>query len=235
MTAGEFSSLGESHRARGPARGPLRAPPRLQLTACPRSCVTARLCAAASLSALHGYRGRRDRVPLREGQRRRALVHHDARRAACVPRPRRRLANGAQCNQARRAGSQLPRRVPARTGASAAARSWRVETRAHAARVCLGAVRVPAGRACHCTLLTATCVCALLFCLRGLTRVRSLRTCARARRAQTSNDEAVSFYKKLGFEVRETVKGYYKRLDPPDAYLIARPITHTPKPEDCRA
>ena len=52
---------------------------------------------------------------------------------------------------------------------------------------------------------------------------------------QTSNDEAVSFYKKLGFEVRETVKGYYKRLDPPDAYLIARPITHTPKPEDCRA
>lgn len=235
MTAGEFSSLGESHRARGPARGPLRAPPRLPLTACPRSCVTARLCAAASLSALHGYRGRRDRVPLREGQRRRALVHHDARRAACVPRPRRRLANGAQCNQARRAGSQLPRRVPARTGASAAARSWRVERRAHAARVCLGAVRVPAGRACPCTLLTATCVCALLFCLRGLTRVRSVCTCARARRAQTSNDEAVSFYQKLGFEVRETVKGYYKRLDPPDAYLIARPITHTPKPEDCRA
>ena len=116
---------------------------------------------------------------------------------------------------------QLPRRVPARTGASAAARSWRVETRAHA-RVC------PMQRACQwaampCTLLTATCVCALLFFCAS---APGCDLFARApRRAQTSNDEAVSFYKKPA-SVREAVKGYYKRLDPPDAYLIARRSAH---------
>lgn len=105
---------------------------------------------------------------------------------------------------------------------------------------------------------------------------------------QTSNEDAVRFYKRLGFEVRcssayrgcklparplwspssrpswtffrsygcatqaaplcapaadpppysqvrECVRNYYRRIEPPDAYLIARPIVRQPKPEDCRA
>jgi len=36
------------------------------------------------------------------------------------------------------------------------------------------------------------------------------------------NDEAIAFYKKFGFEVQETIPGYYKKLDPPDAVLLVK-------------
>ncbi|PSC69043.1 N-alpha-acetyltransferase 50 [Micractinium conductrix] len=39
---------------------------------------------------------------------------------------------------------------------------------------------------------------------------------------QTSNDEAIRFYSRFGFEVAETIQGYYKRLDPPDAVLLRK-------------
>ena len=40
--------------------------------------------------------------------------------------------------------------------------------------------------------------------------------------AQTNNDEAIRFYSRFGFEVGETVPGYYKRLDPPDAVVLRK-------------
>ena len=43
---------------------------------------------------------------------------------------------------------------------------------------------------------------------------------------QTSNEEAIRFYKKFGFTVTETMHGYYQknRLQPPDAYVLAKKL-----------
>eukprot|EP00906_Rhabdomonas_costata_P009010 RCo012770 len=39
---------------------------------------------------------------------------------------------------------------------------------------------------------------------------------------QTSNDEALAFYKSFGFEVICEVKDYYKRIEPPHAFLLRK-------------
>lgn len=41
---------------------------------------------------------------------------------------------------------------------------------------------------------------------------------------QTSNDDAMRFYEKFGFEKGELVEGYYKRLDPPDCYVLRKKL-----------
>jgi ribosomal protein S18 acetylase RimI-like enzyme len=41
---------------------------------------------------------------------------------------------------------------------------------------------------------------------------------------QTSNDEALSFYKKQGFTQGELIKDYYKRIEPPDCYIVSKTI-----------
>jgi len=41
---------------------------------------------------------------------------------------------------------------------------------------------------------------------------------------QTSNDAARKFYESFGFKIQETIKGYYKRIDPPDCYVLTCPI-----------
>lgn len=41
---------------------------------------------------------------------------------------------------------------------------------------------------------------------------------------QTSNDEAIAFYLRLGFERGEVLRGYYRRLDPPDAVVLRRRV-----------
>lgn len=38
----------------------------------------------------------------------------------------------------------------------------------------------------------------------------------------TSNEEAIRFYTQFDFEVGDTISGYYKRLDPPDAVVLRR-------------
>lgn len=38
----------------------------------------------------------------------------------------------------------------------------------------------------------------------------------------TSNTPALSFYKNLGFEIKTQVNGYYKKVDPPDAYIVEK-------------
>jgi len=41
---------------------------------------------------------------------------------------------------------------------------------------------------------------------------------------QTSNEEAIRFYQRAGFELAETLPGYYRknRLRPPDAYILRK-------------
>ncbi|PRW56198.1 N-alpha-acetyltransferase 50 [Chlorella sorokiniana] len=39
---------------------------------------------------------------------------------------------------------------------------------------------------------------------------------------QVNNESAIKFYSRFGFEIAETIAGYYKRLDPPDAVLLRR-------------
>ena len=39
---------------------------------------------------------------------------------------------------------------------------------------------------------------------------------------QTNNETAISFYSQFGFETRELLKGYYKRIEPPDGYILSK-------------
>ncbi len=41
---------------------------------------------------------------------------------------------------------------------------------------------------------------------------------------QVGNEDVLRFYKRAGFEVKETVAGFYKRLTPPDALLLTKAL-----------
>lgn len=41
---------------------------------------------------------------------------------------------------------------------------------------------------------------------------------------QTSNASALNFYKSFGFEITQEIKGYYKKIEPPDCYVLRRPL-----------
>jgi len=41
---------------------------------------------------------------------------------------------------------------------------------------------------------------------------------------QISNEGAIAFYRKFGFEIVETKTQYYKRIDPPDAYVLQKTL-----------
>lgn len=41
---------------------------------------------------------------------------------------------------------------------------------------------------------------------------------------QTSNADALAFYKKFRFENRGVIRNYYKRIEPPDCYVLALPL-----------
>mmetsp|Transcript_41574 Transcript_41574/g.105325 ORF Transcript_41574/g.105325 Transcript_41574/m.105325 type:complete len:242 (-) Transcript_41574:219-944(-) len=43
---------------------------------------------------------------------------------------------------------------------------------------------------------------------------------------QTSNEEALSFYSKHGFTIVDTIRNYYRRLQPPDCHVLARRLPH---------
>ncbi|MCO5591714.1 hypothetical protein L7F22_045705 [Adiantum nelumboides] len=39
---------------------------------------------------------------------------------------------------------------------------------------------------------------------------------------QVNNEEALQFYKKYGFEIRDLIRNYYRRIEPPDCYLLSK-------------
>ncbi|KAH9418327.1 N-alpha-acetyltransferase 50-like [Dermatophagoides pteronyssinus] len=39
---------------------------------------------------------------------------------------------------------------------------------------------------------------------------------------QINNEDAIEFYQKFGFEIIETRKNYYKRIEPPDAHVLSK-------------
>jgi len=41
---------------------------------------------------------------------------------------------------------------------------------------------------------------------------------------QTSNADAINFYSKFGFVTREIIKNYYKRIEPPDCYILSKTL-----------
>ncbi|PAA53245.1 hypothetical protein BOX15_Mlig018463g1, partial [Macrostomum lignano] len=44
---------------------------------------------------------------------------------------------------------------------------------------------------------------------------------------QTSNEGALAFYKKFGFEIVDTAYNYYKRIVPPDAYVLQKNLVRS--------
>ncbi|GLJ18100.1 hypothetical protein SUGI_0319590 [Cryptomeria japonica] len=48
---------------------------------------------------------------------------------------------------------------------------------------------------------------------------------------QTNNEEAISFYKKFGFEIVETIKNYYINISPPDCFVVRKILNAFPKPK----
>lgn len=41
---------------------------------------------------------------------------------------------------------------------------------------------------------------------------------------QISNESAIHFYQKFGFEIIETKKNYYKRIEPADAHVLQKSL-----------
>ena len=44
------------------------------------------------------------------------------------------------------------------------------------------------------------------------------------RHVQVSNDDALEFYQKFSFQVVDTKEQYYKRIDPPHAYVLQKDL-----------
>eukprot|EP00928_Gymnodinium_smaydae_P073209 TRINITY_DN56447_c0_g1_i1.p2 TRINITY_DN56447_c0_g1~~TRINITY_DN56447_c0_g1_i1.p2 ORF type:complete len:197 (+),score=63.04 TRINITY_DN56447_c0_g1_i1:206-796(+) len=41
---------------------------------------------------------------------------------------------------------------------------------------------------------------------------------------QTSNEGALAFYKSFGFQVTEKIENYYKKIEPPDCFVLRKPM-----------
>ncbi|KAI7994299.1 N-alpha-acetyltransferase 50 [Camellia lanceoleosa] len=46
---------------------------------------------------------------------------------------------------------------------------------------------------------------------------------------QTNNEDAISFYKKFGFEITDTIQNYYTNITPPDCYVVTKLINQAKK------
>ena len=49
---------------------------------------------------------------------------------------------------------------------------------------------------------------------------------------QVSNDSAIAFYKKFGFEIIETKEHYYKRIEPADAHVLSKSVKGSGQPAE---
>lgn len=52
----------------------------------------------------------------------------------------------------------------------------------------------------------------------------TIRTSFLHRHVQISNEGAIDFYKKFGFEIVETKEHYYKRIEPADAHVLQKTL-----------
>ena len=43
---------------------------------------------------------------------------------------------------------------------------------------------------------------------------------------QTSNEDAINFYEKFGFQNTGTIENYYKRVDPPHCHVLTKVLKH---------
>jgi len=43
---------------------------------------------------------------------------------------------------------------------------------------------------------------------------------------QTNNEGAIRFYVKHGFTIKEMIPNYYKRIEPPDCYILHKTLIH---------
>ena len=41
---------------------------------------------------------------------------------------------------------------------------------------------------------------------------------------QTSNEDAINFYSKHGFIKKDIIRNYYKRIEPPDCYILSKAL-----------
>lgn len=88
-------------------------------------------------------------------------------------------------------------------------------------------------------LLTSMFFCSVLtecwFCLGSTLLNHVLELCAKQNigeiylHVQTNNKDAISFYKKFGFEITETIQNYYTNITPPDCYVVTKIIAQTKK------
>lgn len=46
-----------------------------------------------------------------------------------------------------------------------------------------------------------------------------------SRHVQISNEAALAFYNKFGFRVVDKKEGYYKRIEPADAFVLVKDLT----------
>jgi N-alpha-acetyltransferase 50 len=46
---------------------------------------------------------------------------------------------------------------------------------------------------------------------------------------QTNNDLAINFYKRFGFEISETIPGYYQNIEPTDCYVLTKKCAPAPE------
>jgi len=42
---------------------------------------------------------------------------------------------------------------------------------------------------------------------------------------QLNNEEAIHFYQRFGFKIAGTKEDYYKRIDPPHAYILEKDLS----------
>lgn len=45
-----------------------------------------------------------------------------------------------------------------------------------------------------------------------------------SRHVQVNNEDAITFYKRFGFEIVETKEHYYKRIEPADAHVLQKTL-----------
>ena len=49
---------------------------------------------------------------------------------------------------------------------------------------------------------------------------------------QTSNEDAINFYAKHAFVTKDIIRNYYKRIEPPDCYVLSKSLVSSCPPSE---